>query len=255
MNEHDDNGRRIKSDETLFSIVEYLRKSGGCGVTELATQLDIAKSTTHGHLATMRDYGFVVKQGTTYHLGLQFFNQGQYVRNQYSSYQTAKPNIDNLAETISEMVWLVVHENGRVMYLYGNARETDIDKHSLLGSWAYMHCNAAGKAILAHLPKSRVEQILDRHGLPQQTSNTITDRGELADELECIREQGYALNLGEDLKGIQAISVPLLFEEQVQGAIAVAGPAHRVTEDRCESELAEQLFALTDNIELRLAFG
>lgn len=251
---HDKQGG-VKSDETLFSIIEYLREANGGGVTELANQLGLAKSTVHKHLTTMHNHGFVVKREDTYHLGLQFFRHGQYVRNQFEVYHTAKPIVDELAAATGEMVWLIVHENGRVMYLYGSAGQTDINEDSLIGSWAYMHSNSAGKAILANLPESEVKEILDRHGLPQQTPNTITDRDELYTELEHIREQGYALNLGEDLEGIHAIGVPLLFEEQIHGSIAVAGPAHRVTEDRCESELAEQLFALTNDIELSLAYG
>lgn len=247
--------RTVQSDETLFSIIERLRDSNGCGVTELANRLDIAKSTVHGHLVTMRDHDFVVKRGDTYHLGLQFFNHGRYVRNQFDVYQAARPVVDELAETTGETVWLVVHANGRVMYLYGCTGETDIDENSLIGSWAHMHSNSAGKAILAHLSDSEVEYVLDRHGLPRRTSNTITDRDELYAELDRVREQGYALNLGEDLKGIHAVSVPLLFEERVRGAIAVAGSAHRVTENRCKSELAEHLFASTNDIELSLAYG
>lgn len=250
------NGQRgVKSDETLFSIIECLRKSDGSGVTELANRLDIAKSTVHGHLATMRDYGFVVKRGDTYHLGLQFFNHGQYVRTQFDVYQAAKSAIDELAESTGETVWLLVYENGRVMYLYGCAGQTDIDENSLIGSWAYMHSNSAGKAILARLPEPELESVLDRHGLPQRTPNTITDRDELYEELERVRERGYALNLGEDLTGIHAVSVPLVFKNQVRGAIAVAGPAHRVTEDRCESELTDQLFAVTNDVELSIAYG
>jgi len=54
----------------------------GAGVTELANQLDVAKSTIHGHLTSMRAHGFVVKRGTEYRLGLGFFDYGQYVRGQ-----------------------------------------------------------------------------------------------------------------------------------------------------------------------------
>ena len=70
-----------------------------------------------------------------------------------------------------------------------------------------------------------------------------------------IREQGYAMNLGEDLEGIHAVAVPLLFDEEVQGALAIAGPAHRVTRDRCEEELSEQLFAARNDIELNLVYS
>ncbi|MFC7203279.1 IclR family transcriptional regulator [Haloferax namakaokahaiae] len=247
--------RMVKSDETLLSIVEYLREADGAGVTEIANHLKLAKSTVYDHLVTMREYGFFVKRGQRYHLGLQFFSYGQYVRNQFKIYEAAKPVVDRLTERTGEMVWLIAHENGRIMYLYGHAGATDINANSLIGSWAYMHCNSAGKAILAHLDDSEVEQIIQRHGLPARTEYTTTDPDELRDELTTIRQQGFALNMGEDLEGIHAIGVPLLFDEEVQGALAVAGPAHRVTRERCEEELAEQLFAARNDIELNLVYS
>lgn len=247
-------GRGVQSDETLVSILAHLRERDGAGVTELATHLGIAKSTVHNHLSTMLDHGFVVKRGTEYHLGLQFFEYGQYVRTQYEVYEAAKPVVDDLADTTDEMVWLIVHERGRIMYLYGHAGRTNVNENTLIGSWAYMHCNSSGKAILAHLPESEVDYAVERYGLPAQTTNTITDRSELDAALERIRERGFALNLGEDLEGIHAVSVPLRFEEEVRGALAIAGPAHRVSRERCESEFAEQLFASANDVELNLAY-
>ena len=247
--------RRVKSDETLFSIVEYLREVDGAGVTEIADHLGLAKSTVHDHLATMRDHGFVVKREDGYHLGLQFFSYGQYVRNQFDIYGAARPVLDDLVEEIGEMVWLLTLENGRLMYLYGRAGDTDIDANTLIGSWAYAHCNSGGKAILAHLPESEVEHVIERHGLPARTANTITSPETLYEDLERVRERGYALNLGEDLDGIHAVGVPLVFGDEVLGALAIAGPAHRVTEDRCRDEFAGKLFAARNDIELNLAYS
>lgn len=247
-------GRLVKSDETLFSILTHLRAVDGAGVTEIANQLELAKSTVHGHLATMREYGFVVKRGKEYHLGLELFSYGQYVRNQFDVYEAAKPVIDELVEETGEMAWLIGYENGRVMYLYGQAGETDVNANTLIGSWAYMHCNSGGKAILSRLPETYLEFVVERYGLPEQTSNTITDLEELSAELDRIRERGYALNLGEDLEGIHAIGVPLAFEEEILGALAIAGPAHRVDRERCETELAEKLFAAMNDVELNLAY-
>jgi DNA-binding IclR family transcriptional regulator len=247
--------RLVKSDETLLSIVDYLREVDGAGVTEIASHLELAKSTVYDHLVTMCEYGFAVKRGQTYHLGLQFFSYGQYVRNQFEIYDAAKPVVDRLVDLTGEMVWLLAHENGRIMYLYGHAGDTDVNANSLIGSWAYMHCNSAGKAILANLDESEVDAIIDRHGLPARTDNTTTDPDALRAELEQIRQRGYAMNLGEDLEGIHAVAVPLLFDEEVQGALAIAGPAHRVTRDRCEEELAEQLFAARNDIELNLVYS
>lgn len=253
--DHGGTGRQgVKSDETLFTLVEYLRSSDGAGVTELAERTGLAKSTVHGHLTTMREHGYVVKEGDRYRLGLQFFDTGQYVRTQHRIYGAAKPSIDDLVEATCEMAWLMTHENGRVMYLYGGGGRTDVDVNALTGSWAHMHCNSGGKAILAHLPDPAVDRVIERHGLPAKTENTITDRAELVEELETVRERGYALNLKEDLSGIHAVGVPVVYEGTVRGAIAIAGPAHRVTRDRCENELVDQLRAATNDVELNLAY-
>ncbi|MFB6187002.1 MAG: IclR family transcriptional regulator C-terminal domain-containing protein, partial [Halobacteriaceae archaeon] len=66
-----------------------------------------------------------------------------------------------------------------------------------IGARRLPHANAAGKAILAHLPEDVVHDILDRTGLPEHTKHTITSRKELFDELDSIRERGYAVNRGE----------------------------------------------------------
>jgi DNA-binding IclR family transcriptional regulator len=244
----------VRSDETLFAIVEQLREANGAGVTELANRLGLAKSTVHDHLTTMCEHGFAVREGSTYRLGLQFFAYGHHLRSRRAVYRTAKPVVDELEGVTGEMVWLLVHENGRVMFIYGHSGRTDVNVDSLVGSWAHMHCNSSGKAILAHLSDAEVAAVIERHGLPARTPNTITDPAELRATLDRVRERGYALNLGEDLEGIHAVSVPLSFDDEVHGALAVAGPAHRVTEGRCRSELADQLLAARNDLELNLAY-
>jgi len=254
MKQRSKSGNGIKSDETLFAIIESLRELDGAGVTELADRLDITKSTVHGHLTSMREHGFAVKHGTEYYLGLGFFDYGQYVRGQLNIFRSGMEAVDELEQATGEMVWLTTHEYGKVMYIYGRGGQNNIDINTLLGKRVHMHYNSGGKAILAHLPDREVNEIIDEYGLPAQTENTITTRETLFDELERIREQGYALNLSEDLKGIHAIGVSLTFDGEIQGALSIAGPAHRLSKERCEGEVFDQLRAATDEIELNLAY-
>jgi DNA-binding IclR family transcriptional regulator len=202
----------------------------------------------------MRDHGFVVKRGSEYHLGLSFFDYGQYVRGQLGIFRSGMQAVDELEKATGEMTWLITHENGKAMYIYGRGGQNDIDINTILGTWAYMHCNSGGQAILANLSDGRVDEIIDQHGLPGKTDNTITDRDHLDEELARIREQGYALNLSEDIEGIQAIGVPLTVDDQIQGALSVAGPAHRMSKERCEGEILDRLRAATDEIDLTLAY-
>jgi DNA-binding IclR family transcriptional regulator len=247
-------GGGIKSDETLFDLVELLRELDGAGVTELADRLGIAKSTVHGHLTTLRERGYVVKQSGQYALGLRFFEYGQYVRSRLEIVQSGTFAVDRLEAETGEMVWLLSYEDGKAVYVYGRGGDNDIDINTILGTRIHMHYNSGGKAILAHLPESEVLDIVDTHGLPSRTDHTITDPDRLLAELEAIREQGYALNRSEDLDGIHAVGVPLLVDGEVQGALSVAGPAHRMPKERCEGEVLDRLRAATNDIDLTLAY-
>lgn len=244
----------IKSDETLFALIEALRTTGGAGVTELAERVGRSKSTVHGHLTSLQNHGFAVRDGDQYRLGLAFFDYGQDARGSLDIYHSGMRAVDQLEQTTGEMAWLITHQGGQAMYVYGRGGKNDININTILGTWVHMHCNSGGKAILAHLPPDEVDEIIDRYGLPMRTENTITDRDTLHDELTQIREQGYALNLSEDLKGVHAVGIPLLFEGTIRGALSIAGPAHRLSRERCEGELLDQLRAAADEIELQLAY-
>ena len=247
-------GRTVKSDETLFALIEEIRNADGISVTDLANRLDLAKSSVHNHLSTMRSHGFVVKRNSLYHLGLEFFKYGQYTRSTRDVYSAALPVLDDIATDTGESTWLMTHENGRLMYLDGRDLNDEINVSALIGSWEHMHVNSGGKVILAHLPDEEVDDIVSRHGLPEMTDETITDRETLDEELKGVREQGYALNLGEGLREMNAVAVPLISQDTVEGVLSVAGPTYRVSRDRCKGELFERLRAAADNIGLSLAY-
>ncbi|WP_436348398.1 IclR family transcriptional regulator [Natronorubrum sp. FCH18a] len=251
----DDTGRSIKSNATLFSIIESLKEMNGAGVTELADRLGLAKSTVHKHLVSLERNRYVVNEDGRYRLGLEFFNTGIHVRNRYEVYHAAKHRIDRLAEETDEAAWLIVPENGLGMFVYGVPRNESFSFDSTIGTWVYLHANSAGKAILAHLPDEEVDQVIDRHGLPAQTENTITERDELFDELERTRERGYAMNFQEDLRGLHAIATPVIWDGRPIAAVTIAGAANRLTEERIEDELYGSLLEAVDDIELRLVYG
>lgn len=246
----------IKGAEKTIRIIETLKELDGAGVTELANQLDLSKGTIHDYLSTLRQYNYVVKEGNQYHVGLGFFEVGEYARNRIQIYQVAKPEVQKLAEETGELANLLYEEHGLGVYLY-RARGKDavtLDTHT--GKRRFLHNTALGKAILAHMPKSEVEEILDQHGLPQTTKNTITERGELYTELEKIRERGYAYCNQERVEGLQCVAAPLMSpDDDVLGAISVAGPTTRMNDERIQEELPQRLLQTANVIEINVNYS
>lgn len=245
--------RRIKSDDTVFDIVEYLHLSDGAGVTEIANELNIAKSTTHAHLATLQRRGYVVNDGDAYKIGLEFLRHGIHAQNAHSLYQMTKEKVTYLAEETGERAWCHVEENGMAYYLCGAEGEHPVHPPVKVGECVHLHKIAGGKAILAYLPEARVCEIIDTYGLPANTAYTITDEDELFKTLASIRERGYAFNKQESLRGLHAVAAPVRDHGgTVRGSISISGPANRFKDEVLESELPELLLGTTNELEINL---
>jgi DNA-binding IclR family transcriptional regulator len=149
-------------------------------------------------------------------------------------------------------VVFATEENGRGVVLSTEVGEHGIFADIKVGQRVPLHGTAAGKAMLAKMPRHRVEEILDRHGMPALTENTITDRETLFTELDQIREQGYSINNAERIDGVRAVGVAVEDEDEtVIGAFITSGPTRRISDERIEDELAETLLSAAEEFELR----
>lgn len=247
--------RPIKASQTAFAVVEALERLGEAGPVELAEYLDLAPSTVHDHLATLVSLEYVQKHDQTYRLGLKFLQHGIYARNDLDFIDAAKEEADELAEQTGLFVWLYTEEYGRGVVVYKAAGENALETVGRVGWRAYLHTTSAGKAMLAHMPRERVEEIVEQHNLRERTDNTITSMDELLDALESIRDRGYAINDEENNTGIQAVGAPFLDEDgSVIGAISVSGPAHQITAEGTFEDLSKAVVDAANQIEVRLRY-
>lgn len=226
----------IKSTDTLFSILEFLQTCDGAGVTEIAEALNLSKSTVHTHLQSLRAHRCVRKDGTTYRLGLRFLSFGGHACDRTGLLDIVRPEVDGLVEETGETAQMVVEEHGRGIYICQRRGPEAVRTDSHVGTDVSLHCTAAGKAILAYLPEDRVEEIIDRHGLPTRTEGTLTDRNELFDALERVRDRGYAIDDSERIPGIRCVAAPVRSNDVI-GALSVNGPTKRVEGDYFREEL------------------
>lgn len=245
------------SDEKLLSILFAIKEKDLHTITALSEELGFAKSTIHAHLTTLAQQGFIHQDDKNrYHLGLRFLEFGSEARDRYRLYHVSKEKVNQLAEETGEKVWCVVEEQETAVYLYEATGENAIQTNEIIGQRRPLHTIAAGKAILAFLPTERREHLLESLPLEPEGPKTITDRDELRDELETIRERESAYNVEELMERVNAVACPIRKEGSgVFGAISIGGPARRLTVDRMETEHAELLRGVTNEIEINLRHG
>ncbi|WP_332900161.1 MULTISPECIES: IclR family transcriptional regulator [unclassified Haladaptatus] len=253
MNEHQS---RVKSVERTFVILAALKELDGARIIELGEHTGYANSTIHRHLTTLHEAGHVTKEGDTYHIGLSFLNFGEYVRNRKEAYRLAKPKVEELAQETNERCQYVVEEHGQGVYVHVATGPHAVETNSRIGSRLFLHSTSVGKAILAHLPAARVDEVLDQWGLPQLTEDTVVTKSELLAELETVRETGVAYNREGNVKGLRSVGTPVFGPEgTVVGALSVSGPTHRMKGDRYEREIPDLLLGAANELELKLKYS
>jgi DNA-binding IclR family transcriptional regulator len=134
----------------------------------------------------------------------------------------------------------MIKERGRGVYVHIASGEQAIRLDTRVGTRQYLHTSALGKAILAHMPEERFEAVIDRHGLPAQTPNTVTEKEVLEEELDEIRKRGVAFDGEERAEGIRCVAAPITDNQnQLVGAVSVSAPSARMKHDRFRNKIPE----------------
>ena len=249
-------GRTIGSVETAVSIVDHLQSRGPSGVTAIAESMGLPKSTVHKHLRTLVGQGYVRRAEGKYVLGFRFLEHGGVVRDRCRIYTYGREKVESLAADVEEMVILSIREGDQGVFLFRSNDRYNLRESLPLGARFDLHCNAAGKAMLAELDDESVRECIDGTGLPRVTDRTITDRDELIRELTTVRERGYALNRGERDRSVRSVSAVIADEKTGNvGAISISIPSDSSTAKYLDDTYAEAVQQVTSELSLQLKYS
>jgi len=250
-----ENTRTVQAVENSLSVIDLLRERSEAGVTDIASELGLSKGTVHSHLSTLVENEYVVRTGDTYCLSLKFLELSQSVKDEIKAYDIIKQELDDLAEESDELAQFATTEHGKAVYLYKARGENAVQTASAPGNREYLHCLSLGKAMLAYMTEERVGDIIEQHGLPSYTENTITTREDLLEELETIRQRGYAFDEEEIIEGIRCVAAPVQANGEIFGAVSISGPSTRMKGKRYREELADMVTRTANVIEINSKFA
>jgi len=252
MNNRDNSSRELKVLNNGFEIIELISRQPELTLTEIAEELEIPKSTAHIYLQTLEQNGYVLNTESGYEVSFKFLTIGGLRRNRTHLYEVAREPMVELADTLDDVfnVALGTEELGQRVLVYKIEGQKSPFADVPVGHMTNLHWVSHGKALLSKLDDERVASIVDRHGLPRATENTITTREGLFDELESIRDQEYSLEDEERVEGIRAIAIPVEGKEtDPYGSISISGPKSRLDDERIP-ELVDRLKTTTNIVEI-----
>lgn len=247
----------VQTLDRAFWIMEIIAQAQEpLSLKEITQKSELPKPTVYRLLASLEAWGYV-DQGIdrNYQLGTKLLTYGGKVQERLKIPEIADPYLKKLNQRTTETVFLGILDRGRSLYIAKLDSHHSVRLASGVGSRNYLHCTSLGKCLLTGLTEEQIRTLVEEHGLPRQTPNTITDIDELIKEIQLVKSQGYAIDDGENEEGVRCVATPIKnHRNQVVAAVSISGPAQRIDHDYIHQELLPELRVATGKISTGLGF-
>ncbi len=223
------------------------------GTTEIARELELPKSTVKRLLDVLCMEGFIEKGRTKYRLGLSMLNLSGVIKYHMEIKREAAEPLQALVDKMGETAMIPTLEGAKVIYLLKIECKQPLPLHGDIGDNNPATCSSSGKVLLAHMPKTKIEEIL-QDGMPKMGPNSVTDSEILMEQLQKVKEQRYCICIDEMHENSISIASPIRnYTGRVVTAVSLIGPRNRMS-GRPISEFVEAIVKTAQDISYRLGY-
>ncbi len=237
--------------------LSYIARSGrGVGVRELARELRLARGTAARILHSLHVCGLLRRREESgrFHLGSRFLELAAEHRRCLSLNETARPYMMSLSQTLQETAFLGVLDKTNVVII------DQVDGPQALRMTGELGCRESafhtglGKIMLAALPRSDRESLLQSVPAIGPTGKPSRSRKQLSEEIDEAGRRGWSLDQGEQTEGVRCVAAAIMDQDRkVVAAISISGPAFRLPDDKIE-EIARHVTAAAASISRDLGY-
>ncbi len=230
------------------------------GISDIADELDMSRSTTHRYVVTLLQLGYLEQNARRkYRLGLRVTDLGMSALSATGLREHARPYLEELRQHTSYTTSLAFLDGPEILYIDSlrsfrrGQNKIDLDLHP--GSRLPAYCTAMGKLLLACLPENEQRDLIAEMNLTKRGPNTITSKKALRDELDEIREESLAVNDEELASELHAIAAPVRNEaREVVAAVSLAAHNSMLSLAQLVDALTPHLVSTADRVSARLGY-
>ncbi len=221
----------VKSATRALDILALLAsQSRPMAAREIAQALSIPVSSLSYLLVTLTDQGYVVRKDRNYLPGPSLARLNP-TGGETSVSDRVTPLVRAIRNDLNETTGFFIRRGFNVEVAVSEIGLQALRYSLDVGQQAPLHAFAAGKAILAALDASAVDDYLRLSVRTAVTANTVTDADALRSECARIALSGFAHTSEEYTPGIAGIARAASIDGRVVGAISIALPLVRLTPD------------------------
>src|SRR5215472_6823522 len=224
----------VQSVDRAVAILEILARDGEAGVTEVARELGVHKSTASRLLAALDRRELVTQDAARgkFRLGVGLVRLAGVASRGLDLTRESRPVCRALAHEVGETVNLAILSGRDALYLDQVAGPAALSPHNWAGQRIPLHATSDGKVLLAYQPAAEITEHLVLP-LARFTEHTVIALPEFGRRLAQVRDRGYATAVDELEDGLTAVAAPVRNAEgTVIASISVSGPSFRIPPGR-----------------------
>lgn len=242
-----DSAAQVQSVDRAISVLEILAQ-GSAGITEIALELGVHKSTVSRLVSVLEARGLVEQLGERgkYAIGFGVVRLAGAATGRMDLSKLGQPVCQSLADAFGETVNIAVHDGGVAINITQARGSAAVSTVNWIGQRTPLHATSSGKVLLAHLPVEERKRLVSLT-LDAYTSHTHVDPETLLDELDRVAAAGYAACFEELELGLHAVAVPVRGHRgEVVAAMSASGPSYRLSRERVQQIMPSMVEAAAD---------
>lgn len=232
--------KEIKTHQPTMRVLKILEcideNTNGINLTDIAKATGSPKSTIYPILNTLVENKYIkYNNESKYQIGFKAFQLGLSYSGNLGNIELIRNEMQDIVESCKEICQLGMLDRDQVYYLAKVDPNQPIKVLSYVGKYMPAYCTGLGKALLSFLSKSEIEKLYDGYEFERFTENTITNCKDLLEEVESVREKGFAYDNQEAMIHASCIAVPINTEKGSKLALSVTYPMFRCSEEKIEN--------------------
>jgi DNA-binding IclR family transcriptional regulator len=236
----------------VFTILESIAFQKVRTIDAISRETGISRSTVHRLLQALQREGIVghsCKGG--YSVTPRLLSIGMHGIAEHDVLDVAIPVMRQLSEATRETVSLNVISGYERVCVYRIEGKHPVTRSIPIGSTGPLFRGAVGKAIASRLDPAEQERVLAKYLAVGEIAEG--DIPKLLEDIRTVREQGYAVSVGERLRGSASLAAPITdLTGSVVGSLSLSTLERRLTAETREKYIT----LLTDAVEqIQQSFG
>lgn len=255
-----DNKFYVQSIHRALTILDEIStvNAHGLSLSEIADKIALPVSTVYRIVQNLVAWQYLAeKDNGNYVLGFTFLTFGNIVKRDLMLTNYAHKYMEEVNQKTKETIYLAIldHVAGDLIYIDKMESHRNIKLAAGVGSHNYIHSTANGKCLVSNMSVDRVKKLLNTRGMPQLTSNTITDCQRFMEEIKKVREAGYALDDLENEPGVRCVAAPIYdYTGNVVAAISISGVESNMELELLKTEYSQLVKEEALNISRQMGY-